>query len=198
MKRIIRASIGIGATIAIIFLVERTMDSFGFFDNVNPTDTTDSVQIDEAQLALEKQEKQRKKVNNVLKGDDVLDLGNNGEVIVKKIYKKNTFAPNSYMTNFEYPKDSAFTEVGQRIEVTFDLDEIESDKILFLALEGYDNSTDKMKVKYFKPRSGSNRLRLKTNFSIGSHKFRASYCYKGDAKKRTIRFYHEAFDVTVE
>jgi hypothetical protein len=198
MKRIIRASIGIGATIAIIFLVERTMDSFGFFDNVNPTDTTDSIQVDEAQLEIERLEKQRKKVNDPLKGDDVLDLGDNGKVVVKKIYKKNTFAPSSYMTQFEYPKDTIFDESSQRIDVTFELDEIESDKILFLALEGYDNSTDKMRVKYFKPRIGSNRLRLKTNFSIGSHKFRASYCYKEDAKKRPIRFYHEAFDVTVE
>lgn len=198
MKRIIRASIGIGATIAIIFLVERTMDSFGFFDNIN-ADTTDSTQVhvDEAQLELEKLEKQRKKVNDALKGDDVLELDDE-QVIVKKIYKKNTFAPNSYMTNFEYPKDTVYNETGQLLDVTFDLDEIESSKILFLALEGYDASTDKKRVKYFKPRIGSNRLRIKTDFPIGTHTFRASYCYKEDAKKRTIRFYHEAFDVIVE
>ena len=199
MKRIIRASIGIGATIAIIFLVERTMDSFGFFDNVS-AEATDStkIQVDQAQLELEKLEKQRKKVNDALKGNDVLDLENGKQVVVKKIYKRITPAPNSYMKNFEYPKDSVFGEAGQRIDVTFDLDEIEVNKILFLALEGYDTSTDQKKVKYFKPRIGSNRLRLKTDFSIGTYKFMASYCYKNDAQERTIRFYHEAFDVKVE
>ena len=196
MKRIIRASVGIGATIAIIFLVERTMDSFGFFDDIKSTDSTE-IQVDEAQLEIERLEKQYKKVNDVLKGDDVLDLDDGKQVIVKKVYKKNQFTENQYK-KFNYPKDTVFSEVGQKIDVTLDLTEADVNKILFLVLEGYDVAEAKLKVKYFKPRLGSNRLRIKTNFSVGDHTYRASYCYKADAKKRIVQFHEQAFNVTVE
>lgn len=200
MKGIFRAIIGIGATIAIIFLVERTMASFGFFADATPVEEetlkADSVEI--AKIAQEaEQEKIRKRINEVIKDEEWLVISADKQVQAQKVYKKKTFMRDDYMNNFAAP-DSAIAEHDQRIEVTFDLDEKSVEAILFLALEGYNTVDDKAKERFFKPRVGLNRLRLKTNFPAGKYQFHVGYFLKEEAKRTTTRFYNQAFDVTIE
>lgn len=194
MKRIIRATIGIGATIAIIFLVERTMDSFGVFDKPEE-DTVAIAQADSIKAAAEQLAKIQEKINDGLKGDDVIEIGDNSKT-VKRIYKNPFFLKDEQIETFQKP--DSIPETKQVVEVTFDLDESLVDGIGFLFIEGFNMVSSKPKVRYFKPRIGLNRLRLKTNFPVGKHKFQFGYCLKDDALKNTVRFYSKNFDVVID
>ena len=193
MKRIIRATIGIGATIAIIFLVERTMASFGFFDK--PEEEIAAAKADSVATAKQELIELQKRVNDVLKGDALIEVGEKTRT-VKRIYKNPIFAKDEYMHNFEHPDSTV--EHKQVVEVTFELEESLVDEIGFLFIEGFNVIDSKPKVKYFQPRTGPNRLRVKTNFPAGKHQFRAGYCLKSDALKNAVRFYSQSFDVVID
>lgn len=190
MKGLLRALVGILATVVIIVLIERTMVSFEFFPKEKP-ETTDASQSDTlATDTLKKVE------NQTIKGAELITLSDGSMMKANKIYKKAIPLNDEYLVNITH-SDTIHNYMNE-IEIKFELaDNDLVNSIQFLVIDGFDTKDDKTYKKFYTPITGKNTLNLKNNFTEGTHIFRIGYFFKRDVERKKYKFYHKEFKILV-
>ena len=196
MKRLVRALVGILATIIIVILIERTMINFEFFPE-DDTTTADSIAV-----AQSKQdslvEKAKTAINPVIKAKDLLSIADNKQMEAGKIYKKEVSFEDSYMTNLVY-KDT-IPNYSDVITVSFDFENDDFyENVLFIVFDCLDNQSSKLIKRFYQPVSNVNRVKLnKGKLSDGLQTFRVGYFLKKEASKSRVIFYNKELKIYLE
>jgi hypothetical protein len=190
MKGLLRALVGILATVVIIVLIERTMVSFEFFPkeeveaaNASPSDTLAADTLS-------------KVTNQTIKGNDLMKLSDDSMIKANKVYKKGIPLDDKYLINITH-SDTIHNYMNE-VEINFELKDNDLVKsIQFLVIDGFDTKNDKTYKKFYTPIAGKNQLSLKNSFTEGKHIFRIGYFFKGDVERKTYKFYHKEFKILV-
>ncbi|MGB0863766.1 MAG: hypothetical protein ACPG19_16025, partial [Saprospiraceae bacterium] len=190
MKGLLRALVGILATIVIVVLIERTMVSFEFFP-----DTESAVATVEKPDSLAADSLKEVK-NQKIKGAKLMTLSDGTTAKANKIYKKSIPLDDKYLVNITH-SDTIHNYMNE-ITIGFEFEEKDlMNSIQFLVIDGFDTKSDKTYKQFYKPISGINTLTLKNNFTEGTHIFRVGYFFKRDVERKKYQFYHQEFKLLV-
>lgn len=194
MKGILRAFLGIAATVLIIVFVERTMDVFEFFPEQTTENTSDST------TALLDSSANTAKVlkNKVIKGNELLTIEGEKKIKPNRLFKKKAQEVNGeYIVNIK-ARDT-IPNYSKSINVAFEFENEDLiDNILMITLDNYNTKTDAINKRFFAPQKGINRLSIKNNFTEGLYEFRLGYYLKKDAMNKFPLFYSKKFKVVIE
>lgn len=200
MKQLIRAIIGIVATVIIIILVERTMDSFDFFPEATHVETTDSLTTKtDSTSSTEDPQKPKTRFNAVIKANDYVKVKEGNTIKAKKVFKK--LIPvkdrDERMVNFEY-SDTLYVDNDDKFKLAFGFSEPNFyDNVFMIALDGYDQVRDEHMDRFYAPQTGKNHLKIKNTLQPGKHTFRVGYFLKRDAGKTNPQFFYRDFKVVI-
>ena len=190
MKGLLRALVGILATVVIIILIERTMVSFEFFpkEKIETGDASQSDTLDADTL--------ENVANQMIKGSDLMSLANGLTMKANKIYKKGIPLDDKYLVNITH-SDTIHNYMNE-VKIKFELEDNDLvNSIQFLVIDGFDTKNDKTYKQFYTPIAGTNILKLKNNFTEGTHIFRVGYFFKRDVERKKYKFYHKEFNILV-